>query len=336
MGYPSSIKSFTFKRNNIDKVIADDVNLAYTEITEIERQLGGITTTSGGSAGVGVVKSDWGVGTFGTGITNWYSNDGLAARLKNIEAGLYQVLVSGSILGTTIPSSKTLLTTTSTTSALTTVGTLENLVIGASAGSTPPLKLTSGTNLGTAQGGAFEYDGSKLYFTPNNTTPVRKTVAYVGDIGYAQLYQTTNNATGTYTWNYTVSDYTYRKLVITYEISSWSSGGAVYLKLNNSGSAGVYSATRMVYNTSGNIGTTDNGTGFEISTGFVLGNTGGVYSSYTIELPNYGSSTNWKVMTSISDSAYVAGRAELQAQISLIQFITTGTMTGTFTVYGVK
>jgi hypothetical protein len=153
MAYPSSIKSFTFKRNNIDKVIADDVNLAYTEITEIERQLGGITTTSGGSAGVGVVKSDWGVGTFGTGITNWYSNDGLAARLKNIEAGLYQILITGSlgnittgtitsgaingttissnvINGTTIPTSSTLLTTTSTTSALTKIGALSGGVAG--------------------------------------------------------------------------------------------------------------------------------------------------------------------------------------------------------------
>jgi len=96
MAYPTSIKSFTFKRNNIDKVVADDVNTAYTEITEIERQLGGITTTSGGLAGVGVVKSDWGTGTFSTSISNWYSNDGLGARLKNIEAGLYQVLVTSS------------------------------------------------------------------------------------------------------------------------------------------------------------------------------------------------------------------------------------------------
>jgi hypothetical protein len=96
MAYPTSIKSFTFKRNNIDKVVADDVNTAYTEITEIERQLGGFTTTSGGLAGVGVVKSDWGTGTFSTSISNWYSNDGLGARLKNIEAGLYAALVTGS------------------------------------------------------------------------------------------------------------------------------------------------------------------------------------------------------------------------------------------------
>ena len=94
MAYPTSIKSFTFKRNNIDKVVADDVNSAYLEITEIERQLGGITT---GTGGIGVTTSTWGTGTFGTGITNWYSNDGLAARLKNIEAGLYQVLVTGSL-----------------------------------------------------------------------------------------------------------------------------------------------------------------------------------------------------------------------------------------------
>ena len=277
MAYPTSIKSFTFKRNNIDKVVADDVNTAYTEITEIERQLGGITTTSGGLAGVGVVKSDWGTGTFSTSISNWYSNDGLGARLKNIEAGLYQALVTGSfgnittgtttlasqsgqfpnnlqvnesthatsrragatfgsnvtswtigqdsagngtrdffiyggtvqnnklsiapdgsitvggtINGTTIPTSKTLVVTTdklsvhaSTTSAellgvisdetgtgslvFGTAPTLSSVTLSASAGTTPPLKLTSGTNIGTAAGGAIEYDGRVAYLTPNLT-----------------------------------------------------------------------------------------------------------------------------------------------------------------------
>jgi len=43
-----------------------------------------------------------------------------------------------------------------------------------------PLKLTSGVNLTTAETGAFEYDGSELYFTPSGTT--RETVAYMSDI----------------------------------------------------------------------------------------------------------------------------------------------------------
>jgi hypothetical protein len=196
MTYPTSIKSFSFKRNNIDKVIADDVNSAYTEITEIQRQLGGVV-----SGGIGVTTSTWGTGTFGTTISNWLSagRDGLAERLANIEAGLYQVLVTRSlgaitvtsvngttiptsktlvttettslssltsVNGTTIPSSATLLTSTSTASALTSVGTLTNLVIGSSAGSTAPLRLTSGTNLSSAAAGAIEYDGRAVYFTP--------------------------------------------------------------------------------------------------------------------------------------------------------------------------
>jgi len=218
MPYPTSIQSFTFKRNNIDKVVADDVNSAYTEITEIERQLGGVA-----SGGIGVTTSTWGTGTFVSNVANWLASgkDGLAERLTNIEAGLYQALVTGSIRGTTIPSSKTLVTTdvtslsslatvngttipssktlvttdvtslsslatvngttiplngtlltttTGTTSVLTSVGTLTNLLIGASAGSTAPLKLTSGTNLGTTQAGAIEYDGKALYFTPSTST----------------------------------------------------------------------------------------------------------------------------------------------------------------------
>jgi len=203
MAYPTSIKSFTFKRNNIDKVIAEDVNTAYTEITEIERQLGGFTT---GAGGIGVTTSTWGTGTFGTSITNWYSNDGLAARLKNIEAGLYGILVSntlgnmtiGTINGTTIPSSSTLVTTgatslptgitslpnvttvngttipasggamltsTSTSSSLTSVGTLTKLTIAGSAGTNPPLKLTSGTLVSSPASGAVEYNGN--FFVTN-------------------------------------------------------------------------------------------------------------------------------------------------------------------------
>lgn len=193
MPYPTSIQSFTFKRNNIDKVVADDVNSAYTEITEIERQLGGV-----GSGGIGVTTSTWGTGTFVSNVANWLAagKDGLADRLKNIEAGLYQTLVTASINGTTIPASKTLVTTdvtslsslatvngttipnnqvlltttAGTSSILTSVGTLTNLTIGASSGTTAPLKLTAGTNIGTLAAGAVEYDGTALYFTSSTTT----------------------------------------------------------------------------------------------------------------------------------------------------------------------
>ena len=188
MAYPTSIKSFTFKRNNIDKVVADDVNTAYTEITEIERQLGegGVTT------------STWGTGTFATTTTNWYSVGGLQNRLKNIEAGLYQALVTGTINalvtgtinGTTIPTSKTLVVTTdklsvhaATTSAellgvisdetgtgslvFGTAPTLSGLKLSAGTSSVAPLTFNQGPILSPAAGGTVDYIGTTALFTPD-------------------------------------------------------------------------------------------------------------------------------------------------------------------------
>lgn len=86
MTYPTSVKIFTAKRNNLDKVVAEDVNVAYVQITEIEKQLG---------AG-GVVTSTWGTGSYSTVTSNWYSVGGLKARLTNIEAGIYSVLGTSS------------------------------------------------------------------------------------------------------------------------------------------------------------------------------------------------------------------------------------------------
>ena len=55
-----------------------------------------------------------------------------------------------------------------------------NIKAGTATAGTAPIKLTSGTNLGTAETGAFEYDGAELYFTPVGTT--RETIAYVSDV----------------------------------------------------------------------------------------------------------------------------------------------------------
>jgi hypothetical protein len=55
-----------------------------------------------------------------------------------------------------------------------------NLKAGTATSGTAPLKFTAGTNLGTAETGAVEYDGTSLYFTPSGTT--RKTIAYISDI----------------------------------------------------------------------------------------------------------------------------------------------------------
>lgn len=47
---------------------------------------------------------------------------------------------------------------------------LLHIAAGTTAASTAPLKLTSGTNMTTAEAGAFEYDGTNLFFTRSGTT----------------------------------------------------------------------------------------------------------------------------------------------------------------------
>lgn len=51
-----------------------------------------------------------------------------------------------------------------------------HLKAGTAAANTAPLKLTSGINLTTPEAGAFEYDGTNLYFTPGSG--VRKTITW--------------------------------------------------------------------------------------------------------------------------------------------------------------
>lgn len=54
-----------------------------------------------------------------------------------------------------------------------------HLPAGTSSAGTAPIKLTAGTNLTTPENGAFEFDGTNLYFTVGG---VRKTVTLVWDI----------------------------------------------------------------------------------------------------------------------------------------------------------
>lgn len=56
---------------------------------------------------------------------------------------------------------------------LTTVTALVHIKAGTATAGTAPLKLTSGTNMTTPESGAFEFDGTSLYFTVGG---VRKTV----------------------------------------------------------------------------------------------------------------------------------------------------------------
>ncbi|MFA7683056.1 MAG: delta-60 repeat domain-containing protein, partial [Candidatus Dojkabacteria bacterium] len=56
---------------------------------------------------------------------------------------------------------------------------------GATTAGTAPIKFTAGTNLTTAESGAMEWDGSRLYMT--DTTPVRNTIAYTSDFSGSLL-----------------------------------------------------------------------------------------------------------------------------------------------------
>ena len=79
--YPSSIKSFTYRVDNQDKVIASDVNVAYDEIVAVEEQLG--------AGGVASRTTDWGSSAMNMSIKDWTNLGGLRARLENLENGIY-------------------------------------------------------------------------------------------------------------------------------------------------------------------------------------------------------------------------------------------------------
>lgn len=92
--YPSSVKTFTKKRDLLDIVLAADINLVYDEVTAIETILGTNPATNAG----------WTSGAFSTSTLNWPS---VRARLQNIEYGLYDAHIDrvkssgGSIITTT-------------------------------------------------------------------------------------------------------------------------------------------------------------------------------------------------------------------------------------------
>lgn len=75
--YPTRVKSWTARRDNLDLVVAADVNTIYDEVTAIEQNLG---------AGGVSQSSTWGAANFDSTTVNW-SN--LHDRLINIEAGVF-------------------------------------------------------------------------------------------------------------------------------------------------------------------------------------------------------------------------------------------------------
>ena len=103
--YPTSVKTFVPKVDNVDPVIASDVNLAYLEISAIETTLGVAPTT----------VSSWTSGSFDQSTTVWPS---VAARIANIEKGLNTAFNDRvkSTGGSTIASSSTTVGLTISTS----------------------------------------------------------------------------------------------------------------------------------------------------------------------------------------------------------------------------
>jgi hypothetical protein len=75
--YPTSVKTFTRKRDLLDIVLAADINQVYDEITSIETTLGTLPR----------VNTGWTSGTFTTATLSWPT---LRERIQNIELGLYQ------------------------------------------------------------------------------------------------------------------------------------------------------------------------------------------------------------------------------------------------------
>jgi hypothetical protein len=76
---------------------------------------------------------------------------------------------------------------------------LLHLPAGTAAVNTAPLKFTSGVNLTTPEAGAFEYDGSSLYFTPSSGN--RKTLAFADMSNAAGMLGIANGGTGQTTAN---------------------------------------------------------------------------------------------------------------------------------------
>jgi hypothetical protein len=119
--YPASVKTFTNKVDNVDTVIASDVNLVYDEVTAVETTLGTIPATS----------STWS-GTFNsTSTTDWST---VGARLNNIEYGLYtaynsRVNIAG---GSTIASTNSTVGLTISTSGTGNLFAAGNTVINSS------------------------------------------------------------------------------------------------------------------------------------------------------------------------------------------------------------
>jgi len=148
----------TIKASTTNTLGLTDSNLAFSTGT----------TWDGGTSGITL-----GLSATPTGITsiNTVTMPTSGSFITSATTSLPSV---NTVNGTTIPNNGgTLLTTSSTFSILTSLGTLTKLIVGASAGTNPPIKLTTGTLVSpqntSAINGSFEYDGQVAYFSPVST-----------------------------------------------------------------------------------------------------------------------------------------------------------------------
>jgi len=116
----------------------------------------------GGSLEIGYASNIGSITSFDRTGSNW--------RTLTLAAGGINFQCSGSVKGNFNTSGRLFIGgSTSATAVL-------HLAAGTATASTAPLKLTAGVNLSTPEDGAFEFDGSSLYFTVGG---VRKTVTLV-------------------------------------------------------------------------------------------------------------------------------------------------------------
>jgi hypothetical protein len=83
--YPNQLASYATRVDNVDYVIANDVNALFAEIYAIQSIIG----TNPHSR-----TSAWNVGNFSTATTTWTS---LSDRITNIENGIYIIDCGGAI-----------------------------------------------------------------------------------------------------------------------------------------------------------------------------------------------------------------------------------------------
>lgn len=133
--------------------VSNNNGTATTNYGELGINSSGFTGTgSFGGAGnvyLASASTDFAIGTYGANAIHFVTNSGATDAGSISSAGKWAINASG--------------TNTTATALL-------HLGAGTATANTAPLKLTSGTNLTTAEAGAIEYDGQLKYFTPTGTS----------------------------------------------------------------------------------------------------------------------------------------------------------------------